>query len=166
MQERWRKISSGVYMKKEAVTTRPMASIMTDRVGYHASGTGLVIAFGAFTPKNKIKNQKSKIEKRKTEKLKRRIQLQIKLDKCWKLRTMRGSGEVEKKIIRCCYSPSAFDLWDPERVKLTLVSNFRSFFVFCLWGYIGYWVYEVDLLPLDLHGNGHTEIQRSKINLF
>lgn len=35
-------------MKKEAVTTRPIASMKTDRVGYHASGTGLAIAFGAF----------------------------------------------------------------------------------------------------------------------
>jgi hypothetical protein len=34
-------------MKKEAVTTRPIASMNTDRVGYHASGTGLVIGFGA-----------------------------------------------------------------------------------------------------------------------
>lgn len=32
-------------MKKEAVKTRPTASMKTARVGYHASGTGLDIAF-------------------------------------------------------------------------------------------------------------------------
>ena len=36
------------YMKNEAVTMRPIASMKTDRVGYQASGTGLVIGFGAF----------------------------------------------------------------------------------------------------------------------
>lgn len=55
------------YMKKEAVITSPNASIMKARVGYQASGTGLVIGFaaGAFQNKNKpnggrkIINQKS-----------------------------------------------------------------------------------------------------------
>lgn len=54
-------------MKKEAVITSPNASIRTARVGYQASGTGLVIGFaaGAFQNKNKpnggrkIINQKS-----------------------------------------------------------------------------------------------------------
>lgn len=32
-------------MKKDAVMTRPMASMKTARVGYHASGTGLEIGF-------------------------------------------------------------------------------------------------------------------------
>lgn len=32
-------------MKKEAATTRPIASIKTARVGYQASGTGLDIGF-------------------------------------------------------------------------------------------------------------------------
>lgn len=44
-------------MKKEAVTTSPIASMKTDRVGYHASGMGLAIAFGAY------KNQKWILEK-------------------------------------------------------------------------------------------------------
>lgn len=35
------------YMKKEAVTTRPMKSISTASDGYHATGTGLDIGFGA-----------------------------------------------------------------------------------------------------------------------
>jgi len=35
-------------MKKEAVKTRPMARVKTESVGYHESGTGLVIGFGAF----------------------------------------------------------------------------------------------------------------------
>ena len=39
-------------MKKEAVTRRPMASMMTDKVGYQPSGTGLVIGFGAFIISN------------------------------------------------------------------------------------------------------------------
>jgi len=34
-------------MKKEAVTTRPTDSMRTARVGYHASGTGLEMGFGA-----------------------------------------------------------------------------------------------------------------------
>ena len=38
-------------MKKEAVTTSPIASMRTDRVGYHASGMGLAIAFGAYQKK-------------------------------------------------------------------------------------------------------------------
>ena len=40
-------------MKKEAVTTSPIASMKTDRVGYHASGMGLAIAFGAYKKKKK-----------------------------------------------------------------------------------------------------------------
>lgn len=38
------------YMKNEAVTTRPIASVKTDRVGYHATGIGLAmgLASGAF----------------------------------------------------------------------------------------------------------------------
>lgn len=35
------------YIKKEAVMTRPTDNIRTARVGYHASGTGLVMGFGA-----------------------------------------------------------------------------------------------------------------------
>ena len=46
-------------MKKEAVTTSPIASMKTDRVGYHASGMGLAIAFGAY----KKKKQKWILEK-------------------------------------------------------------------------------------------------------
>lgn len=42
-------------MKNEAVTMRPIASMRTDRVGYQASGTGLVIGFGAFKKKKRIK---------------------------------------------------------------------------------------------------------------
>lgn len=38
-------IETIAYMKKEAVTTRPIASMKTARVGYHASGTGLEIDF-------------------------------------------------------------------------------------------------------------------------
>lgn len=48
-------------MKKEAVTTSPIASMKTDRVGYHASGMGLAIAFGAY--KKKKKKQKWILEK-------------------------------------------------------------------------------------------------------
>lgn len=33
------------YMKKEAVMTRPIASMKTARVGYHSSGTGLDMGF-------------------------------------------------------------------------------------------------------------------------
>ena len=40
-------------MKKEAVTTSPIASMRTDRVGYHASGMGLAIALGAYKKKKK-----------------------------------------------------------------------------------------------------------------
>lgn len=40
-----KKIRSRTYMKNEAVTTRPIASMNTARVGYHASGTGLEIGF-------------------------------------------------------------------------------------------------------------------------
>ena len=47
-------------MKKEAVTTSPIASMKTDRVGYHASGMGLAIAFGAYQKK---KQQKWILEK-------------------------------------------------------------------------------------------------------
>lgn len=45
-------------MKNEAVTTRPIASMNTARVGYHASGTGLEIGFAdwAFHKKNSKKN--------------------------------------------------------------------------------------------------------------
>lgn len=35
-------------MKKEAVKRRPRESMTTARVGYHASGTGLVMGFGAW----------------------------------------------------------------------------------------------------------------------
>lgn len=42
-------------MKKEAVTVRPIASMNTDKVGYHASGTGLGIGFGASGNKSKRK---------------------------------------------------------------------------------------------------------------
>lgn len=38
----------GTYMKKKAVKTRPMASVITDRLGYIESGTGLLIGFGAL----------------------------------------------------------------------------------------------------------------------
>ena len=41
-------------MKKEAVTTSPIASMKTDRVGYHASGMGLAIAFGAYKKKTEM----------------------------------------------------------------------------------------------------------------
>jgi len=50
------------YMKKEAVTIRPMASMKTARVGYHATGTGLDIA-AAFEPFNSIRKKKEKIKK-------------------------------------------------------------------------------------------------------
>lgn len=33
------------YMKKEAVTIKPMASIKTAKVGYQTTGTGLEIGF-------------------------------------------------------------------------------------------------------------------------
>lgn len=49
-------------MKKEAVTMRPIASINTERVGYHTSGTGLVIGFGAFKAE---KEENHKVNKRK-----------------------------------------------------------------------------------------------------
>lgn len=45
-------------MKKEAVTTSPIASMRTDRVGYHASGMGLAIAFGAMAQRKKKKKKK------------------------------------------------------------------------------------------------------------
>lgn len=45
------------YMKNEAVTTRPIATMNTANVGYQASGTGLVIDFGAYK-RNKLNNQK------------------------------------------------------------------------------------------------------------
>lgn len=44
-------------MKKEAVKTRPMARVKTESVGYHASGTGLVIGFGAFNTHTNTQNQ-------------------------------------------------------------------------------------------------------------
>jgi hypothetical protein len=47
------------YMKKEAVTIRPMASMKTARVGYHATGTGLDIA-AAFEPFISIRKEKRK----------------------------------------------------------------------------------------------------------
>lgn len=43
--------SDRAYIKNEAVTKRPIASMKTDREGYHASGTGLAIGFGAFEDK-------------------------------------------------------------------------------------------------------------------
>lgn len=54
-------------MKKEAVKTRPMARVKTESVGYHESGTGLVIGFGAFNIKSKTQNQKIEIEKTATK---------------------------------------------------------------------------------------------------
>lgn len=58
-------------MKKEAVKTRPMARVKTESVGYHESGTGLVIGFGAFNI-----NQKHRIRKLK---LRRQQQNEIEL---------------------------------------------------------------------------------------
>lgn len=62
-------------MKNEAVTTRPIASMNTARVGYHASGTGLEIGFAdwAFHKKNSKKKKKynkitSKFSKKKSPK--------------------------------------------------------------------------------------------------
>lgn len=40
------------YMKKKAVMTRPIARVTTDRVGYIATGIGLVIGVAAFSPEN------------------------------------------------------------------------------------------------------------------
>lgn len=54
-------------MKKEAVKTRPMARVKTESVGYHESGTGLVIGFGAFNIKSKTQNQKIEIAIEKTK---------------------------------------------------------------------------------------------------
>lgn len=45
-------------MKKEAVKTRPIASMKTDRVGYHETGTGLVMGFAAFQESNGEKRRK------------------------------------------------------------------------------------------------------------
>lgn len=45
------------YTKKEAETIRPMASMKIARVGYHVTGTGLVIA-AAFEPFNSISIKK------------------------------------------------------------------------------------------------------------
>lgn len=45
-------------MKNEAVTRRPIDSMNTDRVGYHASGTGLVMGFGAFKTRTSSDTQK------------------------------------------------------------------------------------------------------------
>lgn len=42
------------YMKKEAVITSPTASMRTARVGYQASGTGLVMGFAAGAFQKKI----------------------------------------------------------------------------------------------------------------
>lgn len=62
-------------MKKEAVKTRPMARVKTESVGYHESGTGLVIGFGAFNI-----NQKHRIRKLKLKlKLRRQQQNEIEL---------------------------------------------------------------------------------------
>lgn len=46
-------------MKNEAVTTRPIASINTARVGYHASGTGLEIGFADWAFHKKIPKKKN-----------------------------------------------------------------------------------------------------------
>jgi hypothetical protein len=51
-------------MKKEAETIRPMASMKIARVGYHVTGTGLVIA-AAFEPFNSISKKKKKRKKKK-----------------------------------------------------------------------------------------------------
>jgi len=51
------------YMKNEAETIRPMASMKIARVGYHVTGTGLVIA-AAFEPFNSI-SKKKKTEEEK-----------------------------------------------------------------------------------------------------
>ena len=51
------------YMKKEAVTIRPMANMKIARVGYHATGTGLVIA-AAFEPFNLFYLKKKKTRSR------------------------------------------------------------------------------------------------------
>ena len=57
------------YMKNEAVKTRPMASVNTERVGYHESGTGLVIGFGAFQTPDKTQNQRKWKHRRNTKNL-------------------------------------------------------------------------------------------------
>lgn len=44
-------------MKKIAVMMRPIARVNTDRVGYIATGIGLVIGLAAFSPAKK-KNTK------------------------------------------------------------------------------------------------------------
>lgn len=51
------------YMKNEAETIRPMASMKIARVGYHVTGTGLVIA-AAFEPFNSISKKKKQKKKR------------------------------------------------------------------------------------------------------
>lgn len=52
-------------MKKEAVKTRPMARVKTESVGYHESGTGLVIGFGAFNINQKHRIRKLKLQLRR-----------------------------------------------------------------------------------------------------
>lgn len=54
-------------MKKEAVITRPIASIETARVGYHVTGTGLVIGFGDF--KSRITKETIKASKKQNTKV-------------------------------------------------------------------------------------------------
>lgn len=49
-------------MKKEAVTTRPTASMKTAKVGYHASGTGLAIGLGACSESESQNTKKGKSE--------------------------------------------------------------------------------------------------------
>lgn len=45
-------------MKNEADKRRPMASVMTESVGYKESGIGLEIAFGAFHTQQKMQDQR------------------------------------------------------------------------------------------------------------
>lgn len=47
-------------MKKIAVMTRPIAKVITDKVGYSATGIGLPIGFAAYSPEKKTKHKQTK----------------------------------------------------------------------------------------------------------
>lgn len=69
----------------------PIASMTTDRVGYHASGTGLVIGFGAF--KKEKKKKKMKLKDRENGKPRNCVSWSI---EGRFIRTIRTDGEEEQ----------------------------------------------------------------------
>jgi len=109
-----------LYMKKEAVKMRPIASVKTESVGYNESGIGLAIAFGAFHIQKQKQKQKQKI---RIQKFKFKSKLnwfreRITMIQCWDLaasalkhsrsRSRSRSHSHQTPVMLCTSSPSSF----------------------------------------------------------